>query len=66
MNIAVQGWRDVAGLVGIVLFCAFLLTLLPWPSYRDADFVSRADREDAERQLEAGRERERARQVRGT
>lgn len=47
-----SSWQDVSGLAGMVLFCAFLLSLIPWPDYRDEqDFATPADRRDAERQM---------------
>ena len=52
MTPALQGWRDVAGLVGVFLFCGFLVACLPWPRYprgRDRDFVDRATRRKMER-----------------
>lgn len=46
---------DLAGLVGLILAIVCVMAL-GWPSYEDEhDFVTPADRVDAERQLEEHR-----------
>lgn len=44
--------RDLLGLIGLVLVIAFAIAGLSWPEYTERDFISRADRTDAERQLD--------------
>ncbi len=50
----VEGWRDVAGLIGVFLFAGFLIACLPWPSYRDRDFVDRRTRRATTRRVLGG------------